>query len=77
MRFSASNPHIAAHKYLPFGEEYLLTNHKNGRTLCVSIEDRGPFVAGRDLDLTKAGAKVLGFEEAGTATLQAVKADCL
>ncbi len=47
----------AAHKKLPFGTRVKVTNLKNGKTVKVRINDRGPFVAGRIIDLTKAAAK--------------------
>lgn len=58
----------AAHKTLPFGTRLRVTNVANGRSIEVRINDRGPFTAGRDLDLSKAGADALGF--AGVATVR-------
>lgn len=58
----------AAHKTLPFGTELRVTNQANGNSVVVRINDRGPFVAGRDLDLSKAAADALGF--AGVATVR-------
>ena len=52
----------AAHKTLPFGTMVKVTNKKNGRTVVVRINDRGPFVRGRIIDLTPAGAHQLGFD---------------
>jgi rare lipoprotein A len=46
---------------LPFGSKVRVTNHRNGRTVVVVINDRGPFVRGRIIDLTPAGARALGF----------------
>ena len=51
----------AAHKSLPFGTVVKVTNKKNGRTVMVRINDRGPFVRGRVIDLTPAAASQLGF----------------
>ena len=51
----------AAHKTLPFGTRVQVTNVKNGRSVVVRINDRGPFIRGRVIDLTPAGARVLGF----------------
>jgi rare lipoprotein A len=42
----------AAHKYLPFGTVLRVTNQENGRSVIVRINDRGPYVASRDLDLS-------------------------
>ena len=51
----------AAHRTLPFGTKVRVTNHRNGRTVTVRINDRGPFVKGRVIDLTPAAASALGF----------------
>ena len=50
----------AAHRTLPFGTLVEVTNIRNGRSVVVRINDRGPFVAGRVIDLTPAGAKAIG-----------------
>lgn len=50
----------AAHRTLPLGTVVEVTNERNGRTLRVRINDRGPFVAGRILDLSKGAAAELG-----------------
>lgn len=51
----------AAHRTLPFGTLVRVTNEGNGRSVVVRINDRGPFVHGRIIDLTPAGAHALGF----------------
>lgn len=51
----------AAHKTLPFGTMVTVTNLKNGKKIRVRINDRGPFVAGRIIDLTSRGARELDF----------------
>jgi rare lipoprotein A len=51
----------AARRSLPFGTKVRVTNPKNARSVVVFIIDRGPFVRGRILDLTPAGASALGF----------------
>lgn len=51
----------AAHKTLPLGTRVRVTNTRNGRSVVVRINDRGPFVRGRIIDLTPAGAHALGF----------------
>ena len=51
----------AAHKTLPFGTRVRVTNRKNGKSVVVRINDRGPFIRGRIIDLTPAGARQLGF----------------
>lgn len=60
----------AAHPTLPFGTKVRVENMKNGRAVIVRINDRGPFVGGRIIDLTKAAAGKLGFIKAGTATVK-------
>lgn len=66
----------AAHKTLPFGTRLMLTNPKTGHVACVTITDRGPYVKGRELDVSYAVAKKLGFVNAGTAKLTVVKNGC-
>jgi rare lipoprotein A len=51
----------AAHRTLPFGTKVRVTNKKNGNSVVVTINDRGPFVSGRVIDVTPAGARALGF----------------
>lgn len=51
----------AAHRSLPFGTKVRVTNQRNGRSVVVTITDRGPFVAGRVIDLTMAGANAIGM----------------
>ena len=51
----------AAHKSLPFLSKVTVTNKTNGNSVTVTITDRGPFVTGRCIDVTKAAALALGF----------------
>jgi rare lipoprotein A len=51
----------AAHRTLAFGTRVHVTNRRNGRSITVRINDRGPFVRGRVIDITPAGARALGF----------------
>jgi|SRR5262245_49031087 rare lipoprotein A len=51
----------AAHRTLPFGTKVKVTNKRNGKSVTVRINDRGPFVRGRIIDLTPAAASALGF----------------
>ncbi|WP_417668300.1 septal ring lytic transglycosylase RlpA family protein [Roseibium sp.] len=55
----------AAHRTLPFGSRVHVTNLRNGKTVSVTINDRGPFVTGRVIDVTKAAAIELGFLKRG------------
>ncbi len=57
----------AAHRSLPLGSKVKVTNQRNGKSLVVRINDRGPFIRGRVLDLSKAAASRLGFVGAGHA----------
>jgi rare lipoprotein A len=61
----------AAHRTLPFGTKVKVTNKHNGRSVTVRINDRGPFVRGRIIDLTPAAARVLGFS--GLAPVEVTK----
>lgn len=60
----------AAHKTLPLGTRVKVTNLENGRVLVVVINDRGPYIEGRIIDMTLRGARILGFKEAGTAKVR-------
>ena len=67
--YAHRNALTAAHKTLPFGTHVQVTNTRNGRTVIVRINDRGPFIKGRIIDLTPAGAKALGFNGLAPVTL--------
>jgi rare lipoprotein A len=62
----------AAHRTLPFGTRVRVTNGKNGSSVVVRINDRGPFVAGRVIDVTAAGALALGFSIEGLTSVTLV-----
>lgn len=59
----------AAHRSLPFGTMLKVTNQKNGKSVVVRINDRGPFIKGRVIDLSKAAAKKLGFVSSGVTNI--------
>jgi rare lipoprotein A len=59
------NAMTAAHPTLPLGTVVRVTNLQNGRTVKVRINDRGPYVRGRVIDLSRAAAAALGFKEQG------------
>jgi len=61
---------IAAHRTLPLGTEVRVTNMRNGRSVVVRIMDRGPHVAGRAIDLSKAAAERLRFTHQGLAPVR-------
>jgi len=62
----------AAHRTLPFGTMVRVTNPRNGQTVVVRINDRGPFVRGRIIDVTPAAARALGFSGLARVTLDVV-----
>lgn len=57
----------AAHRSLPFGTRVRVTNRHNGRSVIVVINDRGPFIAGRIIDLSRGAAQVIAMTGAGVA----------
>jgi rare lipoprotein A len=60
----------AAHRTLPFGTRVRVTNHSNGRSVVVTINDRGPFVRGRIIDVTPAAAHALGMSGLAPVTVE-------
>jgi rare lipoprotein A len=62
----------AAHRSLPFGTLVRVTNQRSGRSVVVRINDRGPFVRGRVIDVTPAGAHALGFSGLAPVTLEVI-----
>ena len=56
----------AAHKKLPFGTRVKLTNPRTGASTIVTINDRGPFTRGRDIDLSAGAARAIGLTSVGT-----------
>lgn len=65
-RFNPSGM-TAAHRSLPFGTRVLVTNKRNGRSVTVTINDRGPFIKGRIIDLSRGAASVIGMTQSGVA----------
>jgi rare lipoprotein A (peptidoglycan hydrolase) len=61
------NAMTAAHRSLPFGTKVRVTNKRNGKTVVVTINDRGPFIRGRVIDLSTAAAGVIGMKSSGLA----------
>jgi len=59
------NAMTAAHKSLPFGTRVKVIDQRNGNAITVTINDRGPFIKGRIIDLSKAAATKLGFRNRG------------
>lgn len=68
------NPHqyTAAHRSLPFGTHLRVTNRRTHRSVTVVVNDRGPFIRGRVLDLSMAAAKALHMTNAGIVPVTAV-----
>ncbi|MGA3138433.1 MAG: septal ring lytic transglycosylase RlpA family protein [Xanthobacteraceae bacterium] len=62
----------AAHRTLPFGTMVRVTNQSTGRSVVVRINDRGPFVRGRIIDVMPAAARALGFDGLTNVTLDVV-----
>ncbi|MBV6511961.1 MAG: hypothetical protein FMNOHCHN_01449 [Ignavibacteriaceae bacterium] len=60
----------AAHKRMKFGTLLRLTNPKNGKSVIVRINDRGPYIPGRELDLSKGAARELGLIKKGVARIK-------
>jgi rare lipoprotein A len=75
-RITANGEHMnpnamtAAHKSLPMGSSVAVFNKQNGRSVTVRINDRGPYVAGRVIDLSPAAARVLGVDGLAQVSLQ-------
>jgi rare lipoprotein A len=65
-----ANELTAAHRTLPFGTRLRVTNHSNGRSVVVTINDRGPFVGGRIIDVTPAAARALGMSGLAPVTIE-------
>jgi len=66
------NQLTAAHRTLPFGTRLRVTNVENGKTVVVRVNDRGPHVPGRVLDLSYRAAQALGMTDAGVARVEVV-----
>jgi len=64
------NKLTAAHRTLPFGTKVKVTNLSNGRSVNVTINDRGPFAPGRIIDVSKKAARKLGMVDAGVASVE-------
>ncbi len=58
-----------AHRSLPFGTHVRVTNLSNHRSVLLTVNDRGPFIAGRIVDVSTSAADALGFRQAGLANV--------
>lgn len=70
-RFNATD-YTAAHRTLPFGTRVLVTNLDTGISVIVRVNDRGPFIKSRIIDVSYNAAKVLGITRSGVATVKIV-----
>lgn len=69
------NAMTAAHRTAPLGSRLKVTNLRNGKSVVVRINDRGPFIKGRVIDLSRGAADVLGFTGAGLTRVAIETAD--
>ena len=72
-RAYSSGAMVAAHRTLPFGTKVRVRNPRNGRSIVVTIVDRGPFGKGRIIDLSTGAAKALGFSGLQQVSVAVVK----
>ena len=63
----------AAHRTLRFGTRVRVTNARNGRSVVVRINDRGPFVKGRSIDLSSGAARAIGMGSSGQVRMQVLR----
>ena len=63
----------AAHPYLPMGSKIRVTNQDNGKQVIVRVNDRGPYIHGRELDLSKGAADAIGLTSAGVGRVQVTR----
>jgi rare lipoprotein A len=73
--YASGSGMTAAHRTLPFGTLVRVTNDRTGRSVVVRINDRGPFVHGRVIDLMPAAARALGFSGLAQVTLTVIGRD--
>jgi len=63
----------AAHRTLPFGTRVRVTNSGNGRSIIVRINDRGPLVKGRVIDLSSGAARAIGMGSTGNVRMEVIR----
>lgn len=68
--YDMHDPETVAHKKLPFGTKVLFRNPQNGKIIETEVRDRGPYVRGREFDLSKGAARALGIVEEGVSRLE-------
>jgi rare lipoprotein A len=69
------NNFTAAHRSLPFGSKIKVTNIRNGRSVLLTVNDRGPFIRGRIVDVSYRAARELNFVRAGLAQVRIESSD--
>ncbi len=69
------NGYTAAHRSLKFGTKVRVTNLRTGRSVIVRINDRGPFIRGRIIDLSYGAAKAVGLQSSGVAKVRVAVLD--
>jgi rare lipoprotein A len=67
--YGSGGGYTAAHNTLPFGPRVRVTNNRNGRSVVVVINDRGPFIPGRIIDLSPAAAGAIGIKSSGVGSV--------
>ena len=67
------NGMTAAHRTFPFGTRVRVTNSSNGRSIIVRINDRGPFVKGRAIDLSSGAARAIGMGSTGNVRMEVIR----
>ena len=72
--YAHASAFTAAHRTLPFGTMVEVTNIQTGRSVVVRINDRGPYIRGRVIDLTPAGARAIGSSGLAPVTLTVLSA---
>ncbi len=69
-KYNMYNDSIAAHKTLPFGTRVRITNPRNNKSIVVRINDRGPYIHGREFDLSYGAARKIGLTKKGVDKLK-------
>ncbi len=67
------NALTAAHRTLPFGTRVRVTNSRNGRSVIVRINDRGPFVKGASIDLSSGAARAIGMGSTADVRIEVIQ----
>jgi rare lipoprotein A len=68
--YGAPSQMTCAHRFLPFGTHIRVTNLSNNRSVVLVVHDRGPYIRGRIIDVSRLAADMLGFRHAGIAQVE-------